>query len=336
LFVFQVLNLQNKDDLCYIQTHFDPLHMDEDDQEPIKEDSSILFTRYSFGYDQICSRCICVSSIIRNLSFISENDLELIKDKILIHLLSRLVLLRHDLSDKIWSECLLNIRENTLVTLANISSVLIFDKFDSNLINQLIDGLLYWSTCYSNETQRLSIEILTKLSIHDMNIDFILATPPFSRIISLLNILIDWLNVDNISNLTRIQREFAIVLLNSLIQCDLNAVYSIKNIPYVILLLINFLEDYEIKTNELILQYGLDYILRLINIQQADEILFTTNDMLKRTANCLLLIINCLDNIKIMKKYEDRILNLSISNVIHPNIGRILTDILHYCSLYNT
>ena len=61
-----------------------------------QEDSSILFTRYSFGYDQICSRCICISSILRNLSFISGNDIELVKCNTLIHLLARLLLLKHN------------------------------------------------------------------------------------------------------------------------------------------------------------------------------------------------------------------------------------------------
>lgn len=231
---------------------------------------------------------------------------------------------------------------------------------DSNLINQLIDGLLHWSTCYSDEAmdplqssylsvQRLSIEILTKLSVHDMNMDFILATPPFHRIISLFHILTDWLNVDNMNNIiisnsytnltrsqTYIQREFAIVLLSALLRCDANVANIVSHIPYTISLLINFLEDYEIKTNELTVRYGSDYLLRLINSQQAEQVLLTTNDMLKRAATCLLLIVNNTDNIKIMKKYEDRILNLSISNVIDRNIGRILTDILHYCSLYNS
>ena len=252
----------------------------------------------------------------------------------------------------------MNIRENTLVTLVNISTVVIFDTFDSNLINQLIDGLLHWSTCYSGDAidplqssflsaQRLSIEILTKLSVHDMNMDFILATPPFHRIISLFCILTNWLNVEDMNstlsnsytNLTQsqayIQREFAIVLLSALIRCDSNTANTISHIPYTILFLMNFLEDNEMKTNELIVRYGSDYILRLINTQQAEEMLFTTNDMLKRTANCLLSIVKYTDNIKLMKKYEDRILNLSISNVIDPNIGRILTDILHYCSLNN-
>ncbi|CAF1022143.1 unnamed protein product [Adineta steineri] len=463
-----VLNLQNLDDLCYIQTHFDPLHIDdnyyenlyyghhsddtlssdEHDQVPIKssrkriktceieisnnnnnnndneeflqryqrtfqpeehsfnninidshtnsnnqqENALSIFTRYSFGYDQICSRCICASSILRNLSFISGNDIELVKYKTLIHVLARVLLLRHDinynnenilLSDKqmkeslndqtinncqlknedqnaspsfSWSECVINIRENTLVTLANISGVLIFDTFDSDLINQLIDGLLHWSTCYSDEAidplqssylsaQRLSIEILTKLSVHDMNMDFILATPPFHRIISLLHTLTNWLNVDdmnnnNLTNLTRsqtyIQREFAIVLLNALIRCDSNIANIIAHVPYAISLIINFLEDYEMKTNELNTRYGSDYLLRLTNTPQAEQILFTTNDMLKRAATCLLSIVNYTENIKIMKKFEDRILNLSMSNVVDRNIGRILTDILHYCSLYNS
>jgi hypothetical protein len=130
---FQVLDLQNTDDLCFIQTHFDPLHIDDQYYENLyyghhssckrmrssetklsneespnvylsdldscsnqQETSSTLFTQYSFGYDQICSRCICVSSILRNLSFISGNDIELIKCQSLIHLLARVLLLRHD------------------------------------------------------------------------------------------------------------------------------------------------------------------------------------------------------------------------------------------------
>ncbi|UJR08140.1 hypothetical protein I4U23_012416 [Adineta vaga] len=444
-----IINLQNTDDLCYIQTHFDPLHIDdnyyenlyfghhcddtllseEHDQEPTRtseteisnnnneeffqrykrkfqsdddyssststdihahmnsnnqlENSSAIFTRYSLGYDQTCSRCICLSSILRNLSFIPGNDIELIKYQPLIHLLARLLLLRHDVnknnssSDKSnqessndhqlknenqnsspsfsWSECLINIRENTLVTLTNIAGVLILDTFDSDLINQFIDGLLHWSVCYSDEAmdpiassylsaQRLSIEILTKLSIHDMNMDFILATPPFHRISSLFRILTDWLNVDDINlqisnslrSQTYTQREFAIVLLHALLRCDSNVANIIPNIPYTISLLINFLEDYEKKTNELNTRYGPDYLLRISNTQQAEQILLTTNDMLKRAANCLLLIINQLEHANLIKKYEDRILNLSISNVIDRNVGRILTDILHYCSLDNS
>jgi AT-rich interactive domain-containing protein 1 len=303
------------DDLSYIQTHFDPLPMDETpilsfQKEEISDEldlnsTSILFTQYSLGYDQICSRCICVSSIIRNLSFISTNDLEIIKNPTLIHLFARLLSLKHDfhhsLSDKkssSYSECLPNIRENTLVTLANISPVLIFDQYDSVSINQLIDGLLHYSTKEPITTQRLSIEILTKLSINDMNIDFILATPPFSRIISLFNILIDWLNVDERNNFTRSQREFAIVLFNALIQCDINIVHRITHISYVTSLLINFFEDYEIKTNELILRDGLDNVLGLINSEKAEEIFFTTNDMLKRAGNCLLSILNSTNHIE--------------------------------------
>ena len=269
---------------------------------------------------------------------------------------------------------MLNIRENTLVTLANIAGALVLDTFDSDLLYTLIDGLLHWSTCYSGEAidslyssfisaQRLSIEILTKLSVHEMNMDFILATPPFYRIVSLFHVLTDWLIVDDTNsgtsnwhppplsssthyyaNLFRppshIQREFAIVLLNALVRCDSLAASVIAHIPYAISLLINFLEDYEIKTSELMARYGPEYVLRLTtqssNIQHAEQVLFTTGDMLKRAATCLLSIVSYTDNIKMVKRYEDRILHLSTSHVIDSNVGRVLTDVLHYCSLHNS
>ncbi|CAF3915447.1 unnamed protein product [Rotaria magnacalcarata] len=273
-----------------------------------------------------------------------------------------------------WAECVINVRENTLVTLANIAGTLVLDTFDSDLLYTLIDGLLHWSTCYSGEAidslqssllsaQRLAIEILTKLSVHEMNMDFILATPPFYRIVSLFHVLTDWLIVDDINggisnwhppsltssthyytNVSRpqshIQREFAIVLLNALVRCDSLASSVIAHIPYAISLLLNFLEDYEMKTNELMVRYGPDYVIRLTtqpsNIQHAEQILFTTGDMLKRAATCLLSIVSYSDNIKLVKRYEDRILNLSTSHVIDSNVGRVLTDVLHYCSLHNS
>ncbi|CAF2256614.1 unnamed protein product [Rotaria magnacalcarata] len=378
---------------------FDSCTRSNDQQDNV----SSLFTYHSLAYDQICARCTCVSSIIRNLSFILGNDIELVKCKTLIGLLARLLLLRHGINHNhmsdnqssmdetvnqnqlktdeqkcspsfCWAECVINVRENTLVTLANIAGTLVLDTFDSDLLYTLIDGLLHWSTCYSGEAidslqssllsaQRLAIEILTKLSVHEMNMDFILATPPFYRIVSLFHVLTDWLIVDDINggisnwhppsltssthyytNVSRpqshIQREFAIVLLNALVRCDSLASSVIAHIPYAISLLLNFLEDYEMKTNELMVRYGPDYVIRLTtqpsNIQHAEQILFTTGDMLKRAATCLLSIVSYSDNIKLVKRYEDRILNLSTSHVIDSNVGRVLTDVLHYCSLHNS
>jgi hypothetical protein len=63
-----------------------------------QENVSSLFTYHSLAYDQICARCTCVSSILRNLSFILGNDIELVKSKTLIGLLARLLLLRHGIN----------------------------------------------------------------------------------------------------------------------------------------------------------------------------------------------------------------------------------------------
>lgn len=62
------------------------------------ENASSLFSYHSLAYDQICARCTCVSSILRNLSFILGNDIELVKSKTLIGLLARLLLLRHGIN----------------------------------------------------------------------------------------------------------------------------------------------------------------------------------------------------------------------------------------------
>ena len=64
-----------------------------------QENVSSLFTYHSLAYDQICARCTCVSSILRNLSFILGNDIELVKSKTLIGLLARLLLLRHGINN---------------------------------------------------------------------------------------------------------------------------------------------------------------------------------------------------------------------------------------------
>ncbi|CAF0821182.1 unnamed protein product [Didymodactylos carnosus] len=446
-----------------------PLYLDSCNQY----DES-LFYLHSQSYDQICSRCICVSSIIRNLSFISGNDLEYCKSKTLIHLLARLLLLRHgngsrttctsqlsvphssstasscfailtvtqsdncqtngrrrrhslssitklkqssstdnvegddeekftDISDDhlserwktsnfYWLECVQNIRENTLVTLANLAGVIELNIYDNDVLHTLIDGLLHWATCYSGDAidplpcqvsssintttnydnrnylsaQRLSIEILSKMSVHEMNMDFILATPPFYRIVSLFHVLTDWLIVDDsfyptayhphhhylmqtnhyqyrqqrgLERQQHTQREFSVVLLNALVKCDTLASSVLAKIPCTISLLINFIEDYEQKTSELMQRFGVDYIARLTQQQQqhqnnptVDSILFTTVDMLKRCANCLLTIASYNGNVNIMKRYEDRLLNLSISHVIDTNVGKILTEVLHYCT----
>ena len=59
---------------------------------------SSLFTNHSLAYDQICARCTCISSILRNLSFVLGNDTEMVKSKMLIGLLARLLLLRHGIN----------------------------------------------------------------------------------------------------------------------------------------------------------------------------------------------------------------------------------------------
>ena len=89
---------------------FDSCTNSSDQQENV----SALFTYHSLAYDQICTRCTCVSSILRNLSFILGNDIELVKCKTLIGLLARLLLLRHGVNHNYMSDINETVNQNQL------------------------------------------------------------------------------------------------------------------------------------------------------------------------------------------------------------------------------
>ena len=116
------------------------------EDEPHSKDETPLST-LSDWQDALARRCVCISNIVRSLSFIPGNDLEMSKHPGLLLLLGRLVLLHHrhperkqapltyekdedsdesgaSQRDEWWWDCLELLRENTLVTLANISGQL--------------------------------------------------------------------------------------------------------------------------------------------------------------------------------------------------------------------
>jgi hypothetical protein len=298
----------------------------------------------------LMSRCACISTIIRNLSFVPGNDIELCKNTLLLKILARLLVLKHshrliiykqqqkektknnmdksenrpamsemnnineqtrekessdsesDIEDdseldairnlvhkglffdlsksKIkkastntigdsenrraidatdscwWWECVLLLRENTLVTIANIAGALNLISLEEEVIEMFAQGLIHWSICRSydaqdtlstlNETsllspQRLAIEAISKMTINESNVDLILTTilntPKCLRMLvsTLCN---EWL----LKRDEQTMREFAIVILTALAKCDQFAArYIAKHAS----LLICFLEDFE-------------------------------------------------------------------------------------------
>ncbi|KAJ8362244.1 hypothetical protein AAFF_G00386890 [Aldrovandia affinis] len=192
------------------------------EDEPHSKDEPPLRT-LSAWQDALAKRCVCVSNALRSLSFVPGNDLEMARHAGLLLLLGRLALLHHlhperkrtpltyekerkdeeegpagrggrggAERDEWWWDCLDLLRENCLVTLANVSGQLDLSLYPESICLPLLDGLLHWAVCPSAEAhdpfptlgpkgalspQRLALEALSKLSVQDGNVDLLLATP---------------------------------------------------------------------------------------------------------------------------------------------------------------
>lgn len=221
----------NGEDLSHIQVFFEPKKSKEkvsisdckQNGEVELEDEADTKGEQFFNSMKDClmtlaRRCICLSTLIRNLSFVPGNDTEMSKHAGLLLVLGRLLLLKHkhapkrhildgsestsDLneesikeskkesdkesskesdreskkeshkdshkdSDKesnkdeeewYWSMLHL-VRENTLVTISNISSSLDLSPFNDRIVLSLLEGLLHWAVCPSSYVSHHLIQL---------------------------------------------------------------------------------------------------------------------------------------------------------------------------------
>jgi AT-rich interactive domain-containing protein 1 len=373
------------------------------DEQAITNDEEQLFKINNEYNIELINRCTSISTIIRNLSFVPGNDIELCKNNILLKILSRLLVFKHkhkliinnnnnknsdetsttndiidnnddeeeeeddqelnciqelikknlfydsnnsiinDESYSKWSECVQLLRENTLVTIANISATINLNNLDEDVIELYSHGLLHWSICKSNDAQdalittsetgllsaqRLAIESLSKMTINEINIDLILTT--MNKMQSYIDSFISILCNEYLTKREdETNREFSIVLLTSLAKCDQFAARSIAKYTSI---LISFIEDFEenARINRLIytnLQYQQQFE---SNINE--ENLGTTIDMLRRCSNCLLYLASYTENIPYIIKHENRLLDLITSPFIDFKLCQTLTEVLYLCS----
>ena len=230
--------------------------------------------------DQLARRCVCVSNVLRSLSVVPGNDAEMSRHPGLVLLLGRLALLHHRhpprkssrrrrrrrrrsqeeepavgcSRDEWWWECLGALRENTLVTLANMSGQLDLSQYPDTVCLPVLEGVLHWMVCPSAEAhdpfpaaaasspltpRGLALEALCKLSIQDANVDLLLATPPLRRqerlFASLLRLVGD--------RRSPVCREMAVAALSNLAQGEASAARALALQKGAVGTLIGFLED---------------------------------------------------------------------------------------------
>jgi len=296
----------NGEDTSHIQVYFDPHNFIESSR-----------------------RCICLSTILRNLSFIPGNDVEMSKHPGLLLVLGKVLM--YKLDDSTYNEAdsppnewhLLNsLREDTLVIISNISSSLDLSPYNDKINLNLLKGLLHWACCSSTyaldpfpppsmvSPQRLALESLAKLSIIEGNVDLILATPPWHRLDQLFEVLTNMLSM----NEDQTVREFSLVLLSNLTAADSGIARRVALTSGAISRLVSFIE-------------------RSINDQNENNM--TTQDMLRRAASTLKFLSQLVDNHQLFSQHQQRLLNLVMSGKLDQEVAPIIADVIFEISLSN-
>ncbi|XP_078504741.1 AT-rich interactive domain-containing protein 1B isoform X2 [Lissotriton helveticus] len=305
--------------------------------------------------DSLSKRCICVSNIVRSLSFVPGNDAEMSKHPGLVLILGKLILLHHEhperkrapqtyekdeeedkgvscSKDEWWWDCLEVLRENSLVTLANISGQLDLSAYTESICLPILDGLLHFMVCPSAEAQdpfptvgpnsvlspqRLVLETLCKLSIQDSNVDLILATPPFSRQEKLYATLVRYIG----ERKNTVCREMSVAFLSNLAQGDTLVARAIAVQKGSIGNLISFLED-----GVTIAQYQQSQH-NLIHMQPP-PLEPPSVDMMCRAAKALLAMARVEENRSEFLLQEGRLLDISISTILNSAVASVICDVL--------
>ncbi|XP_025998458.1 AT-rich interactive domain-containing protein 1B isoform X2 [Astatotilapia calliptera] len=302
--------------------------------------------------DALAKRCVCISNIVRGLSFVPGNDAMLSRHPGLVLILGRLVLLHHRhprrkrtpptyqreeeqglacSRDEWWWDCLAALRENTLVTLANISGQLDLSLYPESICLPILDGLLHWIVCPSAEAQdpfstmggfssltpqRLVLECLCKLSIKDCNVDLLLATPPFIRQQKLFSTLVRLVG----ERKSQVCREMAVAVLSNLAQGDPTAARAVAQQKGSVGTLIGFLED----------------CVAMAQYQQNPHSLLHTAvppeppsiNMMCRAAKALLAMARVEENRTEFVLYESRLLDISLSSALNSSVAAIMCEVL--------
>uniref|UniRef100_A0A3Q1HCB8 ARID domain-containing protein n=1 Tax=Anabas testudineus TaxID=64144 RepID=A0A3Q1HCB8_ANATE len=302
--------------------------------------------------DALAKRCVCISNIVRGLSFVPGNDADMSRHPGLVLILGRLVLLHHHhpcrkrapptyqreeeqglacSRDEWWWDCLAALRENTLVTLANISGQLDLSLYPESICLPILDGLLHWVVCPSAEAQdpfssaggfssltpqRLVLECLCKLSIQDCNVDLLLATPPFSRQQKLFSTLVRLVG----ERKSQVCREMAVAVLSNLAQGDPTAARAIALQKGSVGTLIGFLED----------------SVAMAQYQQSPHSLLhaaappepPSVNMMCRAAKALLAMARMEENRAEFVLYESRLLDISLSAALSSSVAAIMCEVL--------
>lgn len=307
-------------------------------------------------------RCVCLSNILRNLTFVPGNEAEFAKNGTFLALLGKLLLLHHehppraqkqrnydreedaDFADSCsslqgegewWWDFLHIVRENVLVTAANIAGHMDLGQHPEEVSRPVIDGLLHWAVCPaahgqdpfpgssgSLSPQRLALEALCKLCVTDSNVDLVVATPPYSRLERLCAVLTRLLCRSE----EQVLREFAVNLLHYLAAADSGVARTVAMQSPCVSLLVAFIEQAESTALGVANQHG------IAALRDNPDAMGTSLDMLRRAAGTLLHLARHPDNRPLFLQQEQRLLSLVMSQILDQQVAAVISSVLFQCS----
>lgn len=328
------------------------------EEESIRTEESTLSLRTECDV-ALSRRVMCVSNILRGLSFVPGNDVEMFRNSGLLLILGKLLLLYHHhgvrvpyrhsfMQDDVdidapsddqhdwWWHALEVLRENAFVILSNIAGHLDLSVYAKSIAVPILDGLLHWFVCQSAEAidpmptatatsslsaQQLVLEALAKMSILGGNTDLILSAQP-SRLEPLYATLIRLLGQrDN-----PVSRELSLVVLSNLTQSDNNYTCLIDK-KQCIAMLLQFIEDAANSINA----YTSSGSLAQAGFH-SEDFCGTSVDMLRRAASTLVCLARAKPIRSLFLPYQERLLLLTTLKLLERMIGPQLADVLYYLS----
>jgi len=332
------------DDLAWLRLELKRLWCDESDvgHDDLHQDTDSSSVLCVVGDDHldVSSRCLALSNVIRGLSFIPGNDSELARHPGLVATLSRLLLFHHqhshpdskptasDLDEIVvgrpGTEVAEVLREDALVTMANVAGQLELASYPEEICVPVLDGLLHWASCRAPcaldplpchrdlvSAQRLALEALCKLCVTDSNVDLLLATPPFDRLVTILGNLVGAMASPDCD---QVWREFAIILASSLVAGDPGVARALALHRCTLPVLVGFVEA-------------------AVADSSPSAAAGTSADMVRRATAVLRAVAELPEGrTELTRNFQSRLLQLAVSPSLDSAVLASYAHILHICS----
>lgn len=335
---------------------------DYEDESYSRDEASLYLVTET--QDHLARRCVCLSTILRNLTFIPGNEAEFAKNVTFLSLLGKLLLLHHDhpvrtqktrnydreedadFADSCsslqgesewWWDFLHHIRENVLVMAANIAGHMDLSQHPEEISRPVLDGLLHWAVCPAAHGQDPFPTVGPNSSL----------SPQRLALEALCKLCVTECNVDLVvatppysrlqrlcSVLTRllcrseeqVLREFGVNLLHFLSAADSGVARTIALQTPCVALLVAFIEQAESSAIGVANQHG------LAALRDNPESMGTSLDMLRRAAGTLLNLARHPDNRTLLLQHESRLLALVMSQILDQQVAAIVARVLFQCS----